>query len=90
MGSTRVCTFVPRSLQVLLEGLDVGQQEGHDLGPSPVESLVPNGRLEAGDLEPAVDLGSDVLLALPESLVPYILREKIHLVDEAEDSRIWR
>ena len=72
------------SLKVLLEGLDVGQEEGHDLRPSSVQSLVPDGCLETLTLESAVDDVEDVLSPRLEGLVSDVFSQQVHLVNQTE------
>ena len=75
--------------QILLQSLHVREQEVHYLGPGFVESLVPNGSLEAVHLEalgPLLDLGALLL----EHLLPLVLCQQVHFVNQAKDLCLLR
>ena len=73
-------------LQVRLQVAAVGDERVHHLRPRAVEGLVPDARLEAGDLETKrLGQAHQLALALREDLVALLLRDQVHLVHQAED-----
>ena len=58
--------------------------------PGSVEGLVPDGRLEALDIESAINFLHNILLSLLESLMSNIFCEQIHFMYQAKDSCLWR